>query len=122
LGEEVTSFGYPYAFPQQDRKFSRGFIELARGLGYRNCVTTVIGRMKPGANPYCLKRLPVNDCDDPALLSAKLQGAYDWLASPQALVKNLKQCVRGSRKRDGAPASADGRHSESPANPGRHDG
>ena len=37
-----------------------------------------------------LKRLPINDADDPALLTAKLDGAYDWLALPQRMVKAIK--------------------------------
>jgi peptidoglycan/xylan/chitin deacetylase (PgdA/CDA1 family) len=122
LKEEVTSFAYPYAFPQQDRRFIEGFMELARASGYRNCVTTIIGRVKPGANQFCLKRLPANDCDDTALLAAKLQGAYDWLASPQTLIKNLKMCLRGSKKRDPGPAQTAQRRPEAPVSSRRNDG
>lgn len=87
LGEKITNFAYPYAFPQHDRQFVEKFQELLRQLGYRSCATTVIGRVQTGDNPFCLKRLPVNDDDDQTLLLAKLNGAYDWLAYPQSWFK-----------------------------------
>jgi hypothetical protein len=48
--------------------------------GYSSCVTTRIGRVRTGDEQFSLKRLPVNNWDDEALLRAKLAGAYDWLA------------------------------------------
>jgi hypothetical protein len=52
----------------------------------------------------------MNSLDDAALFRAKLEGDYDWLAQPQAMVKMLKPLVFGSRKRgylpvEPAPAS-----------------
>jgi peptidoglycan/xylan/chitin deacetylase (PgdA/CDA1 family) len=100
LGEPVSSFAYPYAFPQEDRPFTRTFAELLRGSGYLNGVTTVVGRAKSDDNPLTLKRLPANDADDPALFAAKLDGAYDWLAGPQrwskAARRRLRPCSRRS--------------------------
>jgi peptidoglycan/xylan/chitin deacetylase (PgdA/CDA1 family) len=90
LEQPVTSFSYPFAFPQQDRDFTARFTQLLQNLGYRNCATTVVGRAHPGDNPFSLKRLPVNTCDDQSLLDAKLNGAYDWLAYPQACYKALR--------------------------------
>ena len=90
LGEEITGFGYPFAFPQQDRRFADRFTQLLRQLGYRNCATTMVGRARPGDDLFCVRRLPVNGCDDPALFEAKLAGAYDWFARPQALAKRAK--------------------------------
>jgi len=52
---------------REDRGFTRRFTELVRASGYRNFVTTVIGRVRPDEERFCLKRLPVNDCDDAAL-------------------------------------------------------
>jgi peptidoglycan/xylan/chitin deacetylase (PgdA/CDA1 family) len=99
LGEKITSFAYPYAFPQPDRQFVEKFQELLRQLDYRSCATTVIGRMRTGDNPFCLKRLPVNDDDDQTLFLAKLNGAYDWLAYPQSWYKLAHYCLgRSSRK------------------------
>jgi peptidoglycan/xylan/chitin deacetylase (PgdA/CDA1 family) len=104
LGEAVASFAYPYAFPQEDGHFTKTFTELLRGQGYRSCVTTVVGRMQPDDDPFCLKRLPVNSCDDKALFTAKLNGAYDWLSVVQksfrfgkAWAKCTLQRVEGTR-------------------------
>ncbi|MGZ4960937.1 MAG: hypothetical protein ACXWC8_00140, partial [Limisphaerales bacterium] len=58
--------------------------------GYRCCLTTEVGRARPGDNVYRLKRLPVNTEDDVNLFRAKLEGGYDWLALPQAMVKRVK--------------------------------
>lgn len=99
LGEKIATFAYPYAFPQHDRKFAEKFQKLLRQLGYQNCATTVIGRVRSSDNPFCLKRLPVNDDDDQALFLAKLNGAYDWLAYPQSWFKSAHYRLgRSSRK------------------------
>ena len=98
LGEKITSLAYPYAFPQHDRQFAEKFQKLLRQLGYQSCVTTVIGRVQSNDNPFCLKRLPMNNDDDQALFLAKLNGAYDWLAYPQSWFKSahyrLGRCSR----------------------------
>jgi peptidoglycan/xylan/chitin deacetylase (PgdA/CDA1 family) len=99
LGESVTTFAHPYAFPQTDRGYVAGFKALLVRSGYTCCATTEIGRVKPGAEPYRLKRLPVNSMDDLALFRAKLEGGYDWLAWPQTMIKKLKSLAAGVRKR-----------------------
>ena len=91
LGEEISSFAYPYAFPQEDRRFTETFTKLLREEGYQSSVTTVVGRMHAGDDLFRLKRLPANSCDDEALFTAKLSGAYDWLGSAQRAVRQLKQ-------------------------------
>jgi peptidoglycan/xylan/chitin deacetylase (PgdA/CDA1 family) len=90
LGSGVPAFAYPFAFPQADREFATGFREALRTAGYESCVTTEIGIVAPGDNPLELRRLPANDCDDPALFRAKLDGDYDWLRLPQLLSKKAK--------------------------------
>jgi peptidoglycan/xylan/chitin deacetylase (PgdA/CDA1 family) len=90
LDEEVTSFAYPYAFPQQDRGFTEKLAEMLRERGYQNCVTSVIGRAQPNDDLLCLKRLPINNCDDVDLFVAKLNGAYDWLMLAQSCVRLFK--------------------------------
>jgi peptidoglycan/xylan/chitin deacetylase (PgdA/CDA1 family) len=90
LNNPVTSFAYPYAFPQANKRFAQRFQDILRSAGYSTCVTTEIGSVSPHDNPYRLRRLPVNDADDSALLGAKLEGAYNWLAWPQRTVKSLK--------------------------------
>jgi peptidoglycan/xylan/chitin deacetylase (PgdA/CDA1 family) len=91
LGGSITSFAYPFAFPQKDRRFKESFRSLLSEAGYTCCATTAIGRVKLGDDPYALKRLPVNSLDDPAFFLAKLKGGYDWLAHGQAAVKTLKR-------------------------------
>ena len=90
LGEEITSFAYPYAFPQHDRHFTDQFVQLLRRQGYQNSVTTMIGRAGPDDDLFRLKRLPVNSGDDVELFAAKLDGAYDWLAHPQGWYKSAR--------------------------------
>lgn len=89
LRTQVVSFAYPYAFPQENRRFTETFTQLLRRQGYRNCVTTVIGRARAGDDPFCLKRLPVNSDDDKALFAAKLDGDYDWLRCVQHAYREL---------------------------------
>lgn len=79
IGAAVESFSFPYAFPQEDRRFTEMLADLLRECGYRYAVTTVIGRASRKDNRYALKRIPVNDNDDEALFRAKLEGNYDWL-------------------------------------------
>jgi peptidoglycan/xylan/chitin deacetylase (PgdA/CDA1 family) len=104
LGEPVTTFAYPYAFPQTDQEYVRTFTNILARAGYTCCATTEIGRLKPEADPYRLKRLPVNSLDDTALFAAKLKGSYDWLAGPQAFVKRCKRLFQTSPDRTGKTA------------------
>ena len=101
LGSAVDSFAYPYAFPGRDARFVTYFRQELRDAGYACCATTELGCVKPGDDPYRLKRLPVNSVDDAALFRAKLEGGYDWLAFPQSVVKKFK--LSSSRKRNGVP-------------------
>jgi len=94
IEEPVTSFAYPYAFPQEDQLFTQRFSSLLLETGYRNCSTTVIGCPASVANSFFLKRLPVNSCDDRALLEAKLDGAYDWLGVVQSAYRHFKRTRR----------------------------
>jgi peptidoglycan/xylan/chitin deacetylase (PgdA/CDA1 family) len=99
LQEEVTSFAYPYAFPQEDGPFRRTIASLLRERGYRSCVTTVVGRSQATDDPLFLKRLPINSCDDRALFEAKLEGAYDWLGPAQYAYRQIKRSATLGRGR-----------------------
>jgi peptidoglycan/xylan/chitin deacetylase (PgdA/CDA1 family) len=79
LGVSVRSFSYPFAFPEEDRDFTRYLVDALKNHGFENGVSTIIGRARLGNNSFCLPRLPVNSWDDPSLLRAKLEGGYDWL-------------------------------------------
>ncbi len=94
LGEKVMSFAYPYAFPQQDQRFTDVFKKLLPEQGYRCCVTTMIGRVQSGDDLFSLKRLPINSCDDKPLLLAKLNGAYDGMGYLQSWSKAIRHQLR----------------------------
>lgn len=91
LQERVTAFAYPYAFPQEDRRFVAWLRQELVALGFESGVTTAIGRAKRGQDPMVLKRLPVNDCDDLGLFSTKLAGGYDWMCTVQLLSRAAKK-------------------------------
>jgi peptidoglycan/xylan/chitin deacetylase (PgdA/CDA1 family) len=90
LGAPVTSFAYPFAFPEADRGFVSRLEDLLKKCGYENGVTTILGTAHAGANRWFLPRLPVNSWDDPRLFRAKLEGGYDWLHVPQYVAKTVK--------------------------------
>jgi peptidoglycan/xylan/chitin deacetylase (PgdA/CDA1 family) len=87
LGAPVASFAYPFAFPEEDKSFTRFLVDILRNQGFANGVSTIIGRANLANNRYILRRLPVNSWDDAALLRAKLEGGYDWLHWPQMFNK-----------------------------------
>jgi peptidoglycan/xylan/chitin deacetylase (PgdA/CDA1 family) len=89
----VEAFAYPYAFPQSRLDFVVKFKELLLEAGYRTCVTTQLGRYRPGNDLLQIKRLPINSDDDTRLLQAKVEGGYDWLALPQGMLKQIKQRI-----------------------------
>jgi peptidoglycan/xylan/chitin deacetylase (PgdA/CDA1 family) len=101
LGAPANAFCYPYAFPQTDTSFVTKFKRVLKQSGYDCCATTEIGRITSDSDPFQLKRLPINDCDDLALFQAKVEGHYDWLSWPQACVKRVKRIVHRRR----SPAS-----------------
>jgi peptidoglycan/xylan/chitin deacetylase (PgdA/CDA1 family) len=93
IGRAVESFAYPFAFPQNDVGFVASVRESLESAGYENGVCTIVGRGNRDSDPFFLERLPVNSSDDARLFQAKLAGAYDWIATPQRLVKMAKSCV-----------------------------
>src|SRR5262249_27168263 len=89
LGAPVQSFSYPYAFPEQDTRFVERVRKSLQRYGYGNGVSTVIGTATERHDRFFLPRLPANSYDDLRLFKAKLEGAYDWLHTPQRLYKLL---------------------------------
>lgn len=87
IGAPVQSFAYPFAFPEEDKDFTRFLEDLLQNQGFENGVCTIIGRAGRSDNRFFLPRLPVNNWDDPQLLRAKLEGGYDWLHWPQRMKK-----------------------------------
>jgi len=99
IGSAVTSFSYPFAFPEVHGEFRKRLTASLESHGYLNGVTTIIGRASRSRERYFLPRLPVNSFDDPALFEAKLEGGYDWLQGPQYLVKLAKKISRLDQRR-----------------------
>lgn len=87
LGVPVTSFAYPFAFPEENKNFTRFLLDELENQGFQNGVTTMLGRASKESSRFFLPRLPVNTWDDQNFLRAKLEGAYDWLHWPQRLKK-----------------------------------
>ena len=100
LGEKISGFAYPFAFPQEDRNFTQRLQAILKASGYETCATTMIGSLLPGAGSFWVRRQPVNECDDQALFNAKLTGAYDWMASPQAMVRRVKKWTGKTKRRE----------------------
>lgn len=90
LGKEVDTFSYPYAFPEQDKKFVGYLGKLLNDCGYHTGVTTIIGRTSSNDKNFFLKRLPINDYDDMRFFKAKLEGGYDWLHAGQKIFKKTQ--------------------------------
>lgn len=91
LGDSVTTFSYPFAFPETDEAFTRRLKHALEEHGYRAGVTTVIGTAAQSDDRMILPRLPVNSWDDLDLFRAKLEGGYDWLHPIQYAHKLVKR-------------------------------
>lgn len=91
IGKQVDSFSYPYAFPEEDGEYKASLRRLLSETGYRNGVSTNIGRISSQDDRYFLKRIPVNSHDDIDLFRAKIAGAYDWMFNVQKAFKYLKK-------------------------------
>lgn len=93
LGAPISTFAYPYAFPEEDTYFVRYLRDALDNQGYENGVTTILGTADKKSDRFFLPRLPVNTWDDPAFFQAKLEGGYDWLHWPQRLKKSIHHNV-----------------------------
>ena len=91
----VKSFAYPYAFPEADRPFRQMLRTFLERSGYEHGVSTILGTADSSDDPFFMRRLPVNSCDDINLLRAKLEGGYDWLHGLQYLRKALRVRLPG---------------------------
>lgn len=89
LGTPVDSFLYPFAFPEEDRSFTRFLEDTLQNIGFDYGISTILGRASRRSNRFFLPRLPVNNWDDALLLRAKLDGGYDWLHWAQLLKRSI---------------------------------
>lgn len=90
LGESVSYFAYPYAFPETNKPFIRMLRKILVDSGYTHGVSTCIGTARSQEDHLFMRRLPINSSDDMALFSAKLAGGYDWLHALQYGLKLLR--------------------------------
>lgn len=91
LQKQVESFSYPFAFPEEDKEFTKHLKEILKKYGYKQGVSTRIGTTSKEDDIYFMKRIPINSCDDIRFFEAKLKGGYDWLARAQLLFKKVKK-------------------------------
>jgi peptidoglycan/xylan/chitin deacetylase (PgdA/CDA1 family) len=99
-GTPVGSFSYPFAFPEEDQELTRQLADTLTACGYKNGVSTRIGRASAKDPVFFLKRLPVNSRDDLAFFKAKLDGGYDWLHWMQLTSKRIRAKLRNVGKRN----------------------
>jgi len=90
LGEHISSFSYPYAFPETYTSFTSYLRHTLNSVGYKNGVTTVVGGASLNDAPFFLKRILINSLDDISLFKAKVEGGYDWMRYVQRSVKYMK--------------------------------
>ena len=109
LGQPVSSFSHPYAFPEQDGIFLKQLRQYMEAAGYDHGVTTVIGGISRHSDRYFLPRLPSNEYDDDELFQAKLKGSYDWLHTPQLIYKFIRNRSR-NRAQGFLPKEQDKKH------------
>lgn len=102
LGENITTFSYPYSYPQGDTDFTRKFESLLKQCGYASNLTTKVGRFRKGDDLFSIRRLPINQQDDHDLFIAKLNGSYDWLGTPQKWLNVLSKTRMFRVKNSGA--------------------
>jgi peptidoglycan/xylan/chitin deacetylase (PgdA/CDA1 family) len=87
LGLPVTSFAYPYAFPENDKDYVTFIRECLQECGYSNAMSTIIGTAGIQSDMYRLPRLPLSTFDDNAFFRAKLNSGYEWLHALQYVKK-----------------------------------
>jgi peptidoglycan/xylan/chitin deacetylase (PgdA/CDA1 family) len=90
LQRTVTSFAYPYAFPETNPSFRKKLRGILEETGYQCGVSTIIGKANASGDRFFLRRLPVNSFDDGKLFQAKLDGGYDWMHAIQYMAKRIR--------------------------------
>jgi peptidoglycan/xylan/chitin deacetylase (PgdA/CDA1 family) len=85
----VSSFSFPYAFPESKKDFVRLLKSNLADAGYKIGVTTRIGLNTSACDFLTLKRIPVSSHDDIPFLQAKVEGGYDWVYFVQYGFKSM---------------------------------
>lgn len=92
-GSSVKLFSYPFAFPEHNKDFVAFMHNALQSCGYSGAMTTKIGTVGLGDDPFSLKRIPVNTDDDLLLLRAKMRGGYNWMHTAQYAAKSVKSIL-----------------------------
>jgi peptidoglycan/xylan/chitin deacetylase (PgdA/CDA1 family) len=95
LGAPVTTFAYPYAFPEQDHEFAHRLRDVLKATGYHNGVSKVIGTVHSAEERFFLRRVPINSEDSRQLFAAKLSGDYDWFHGAQRILRPVRRLLSG---------------------------
>lgn len=93
IGKPIESFSYPYAFPEENKRFMKYFKFKLINCGYKTGVTTKIGTAAQKDDVYFLRRIPANTFDDLYFFKMKMEGGYNWLNIFQLGFKNLKRII-----------------------------
>lgn len=86
-GFPVRSFSYPFAFPDQDRQLINALRSVLQTCGYTTGLNGMVGTVKPGDDPFFLKRIPIDSLDTDRFFKAKIEGGYNWFRTLQRLRK-----------------------------------
>ena len=95
LGVPVNLFAYPFG-SQAYGDFNQGVQQIVRTAGYLAACTTVVGTNGRAADPFALRRIPMEEEDGPFRVRCKLVGAYDWVGKVKATWQRLverEECV-----------------------------
>lgn len=85
---QTDVFAYPFG-SQAYGDFSRRAQEILHDSGYLGACTTVVGSNRGGADPFALRRIPMEERDGPFRVRCKLVGAYDWVGKVKTAWQGL---------------------------------
>ncbi len=97
LGQEITSFAYPYGF------FNEDTVRLTAECGYKTACTARAGWHKSDQDPMTLRRVTVFSRDTPATLARKIAFAdneFGWGRFIGYMVGRLTARIAGKRSRE----------------------
>jgi len=93
IGFSLESFSYPFAFPEENTRFTDLLRVLLYKYGYNCGVTTIIGTNSKKDDNFFLKRIPINSNDDISFFKSKIESGYDWVKIFQYYYKYLKKTI-----------------------------